>query len=291
MAVTIEELLGTAEPAPAVAPVQAVAPTPVAAVPPATQPSQKKRGGIFDLIGKGFYEVSKIHPQYQANERKREAVSEALLNIDKDPMKALSDIAKVDANLGAQLYDKYVDNKRLGEATQELAAQRRSKFEDSVHKRIGSLFSTATKSPQLWSAISNRAKAEYDKHGVTPLLEIPKDYDEAFIEAMVRGNIEPEDQMRIDTQTAYRDAMLAQREVLAEMLESGRMARTSIQEEGRDSRFSEGEANKDKRLDTTQAAIDARADKARALRRELQKGRGGGKPEFIPVNGRRVRVK
>lgn len=187
------------------------------------------------LIGSGNEAI--YHP------RLREArINEALEDYQNDPERAFKNLTQVDANLAREAYEDYQTNQA---DRAESAAKVRSEEEEFVantHARALAYLGAAT--PQSYPMLKERIDQFYAERGVTPMFNLPSEYDEEAISAVVRGGISPTDRAKIDEQNRYHDAVIAQ---------------DRREEFGRNFREAYGEINQNRREEMKEDGRDRRA--------------------------------
>lgn len=138
-----------------------------------------------------------------------ENIRDAMETFPTDPAQAIRRLNMLRGQQGnvAKLYDQYRDNKRADEAAETLAESRREK----AYLRLGGMLRAIESAKDPTS--------EYEKN--LPILrryaegrgldvELGDKYDPSLVNNFIMGNVSPEDQIRMEQLSAYRDARLAQ---------------------------------------------------------------------------------
>lgn len=191
-------------------------------------------GDIYGIVKDALLVQGGAKPMFREQmQNLREA--EALSGITSDPDRAIEMLLPVNAKMGMDLYNSRQDDLRLQETAAAAAQANRQKFEDTVHKRAGSLIYSATDS--TYPALRKRYYDYYKGKGVEPAYELPETFDEAALGAARSFTMDPEDQARMAATRQYREERLAQ----GDRFESGRNARAAMTDR---TRRSEGAANR-----------------------------------------------
>lgn len=228
----------------------------------------KKWSNVLGMIGDALLVGSGADPIYNKQlQQLRE--SEAMGGFTQDPRQAAENLAVMNPGGAAKLWNDTQDNERQQAEFAVRQQQQKELSEANVHKRNLAYLGAATAA--TYPGIKARVMKDYADRGMTPPFDLPETFDPAAVRQILRGGVDPKDQITMDNTEAYRKARLAQ----GSQFEAGRNYRTGVTTGVRQS---EGEKTR-----TFQADEHT---KDREVRKEIAATRGRSKPTNVKMGVR-----
>jgi len=226
-------------------------------------------GNILGALGDAFLVQAGHAPRYAP--RLREArMAEAMENYTTDPLEAIQRLGAIDPKMAAELQNQRLDNERQQAVTDATIMSRQDDYEGNTHSRAGALIGAATES--TYPAMRKRYYDYYNARGIEPLFELPENYDIDALSSLAQGYIDPTKQATLESQAAYRAALIEQRGEA----EEGRNARHSA---GLRVRQAEGDANRSVRVEEGNRNRQVRKDLANSKNRPRPAIKFGTRPD------------
>lgn len=167
-----------------------------------------KKANFFQRFADAYLMLNGGRPVFEPKIRNQN-MQAAMEGFTEDPAAAIARLRKVDPEKAWELLDKYKDNERADKTADSLADGRQEKF---LTRMGGMLYAIKDLPP-------DKREAAYQKQ--LPMLrryaqdrnipfELPDTFNEEDINSWVMGSVSPEEQLKLESLSAYRKARLGQ---------------------------------------------------------------------------------
>lgn len=192
-------------------------------------------GNILGALKDGFLIQSGHNPMY-APKLDQLRQSEALADFNSDPEGSLKRLAQIDPDAAMKGYQQLYANRRADEAldlqrdtAKDAHAVKQRSLDDAVNDRIAAALGMPGLNSDSYAKLLPQLKAIYQRTGAQPYFDLPDTFDQGAIDSIRYGSIKPKDQISLQDQRNYRDAVL-----------SGQLKRAYISQGGANSRAAAG---------------------------------------------------
>lgn len=226
-------------------------------------------GNILGALGDAFLVQGGADPVYAPKlEQLRQA--EALKGFQADPEGAIGALTQVNPKAGLGLYKDY-NNQKNDSAI--LGLKTRAADQDYQEQIDGHVLSMLGKADaKTYPAILDWTKKYYTRLGLTPSFTLPDQYDPQAIAALRLSGVPVKDQMTIESNDQYRDAMMDYRRNSLEARKEYNQSR--IGEASRHNQVTEGIGAENAKSNATRAGASVTSANASAT--SAQKYKSGG---------------
>ncbi len=175
-------------------------------------------GNILGAIGDALLIGAGRDPVY-APRLHRARSAEALIDYTQDPQRAIDQYSQVDPEKAMILADRLAERQSVGAYRNSQIQANNDEYENRTHGVALGLLGAAT--PSTYPAIRQRISDYYQSRGITPLFDLPEQYDEEAVQSFARGGIPVAKQAKLAEDRRYHDAVIGQ----DRMEEAGRTQR------------------------------------------------------------------
>lgn len=211
----------------------------------------KLGGNILGALGDALLAQGGQGPIY-APKLQRARESEAMIDLARDPERAIEQLSQVNPERAADLWDQWQTNQRQQSVADAQIRNADDEYNLTTHDRGINYLGAATE--QSYPHVKQLVEKWYADRGVEMPYQLPDTFDPNLLGAIASSGIPMEKQATLEDNREYREAVLGQnatnetgRNTRARQAESGRNARAETAEEGRNRRAREAEEGRDRR--------------------------------------------